>query len=212
MNVPVLVLHSREDALVRFTHAERNFAAANEPKWLREIAGDHNDQPDASPEVCADANGKPVFARGGGGALFPYQGIGEELLALGVELYYRDLDFQSLENIYTETRLGARLSLTRALWSDYLIGSVSYTIENVDIELNENLHGPLNIQSGNTVTFVPPNVSEEIASQPQDLLISKVGASLASLLPIETTTRFRSWVPGHCEAGHVASSSQVTKR
>src|SRR6185295_15406493 len=41
------------------------------------------------------------------------------------------------------------------------------------------LHGPLNVQSGNTVTFVPPNVSKEIAAEARDLLISKVGASLA---------------------------------
>ncbi|MFN3408615.1 MAG: alpha/beta hydrolase [Limisphaerales bacterium] len=43
LRIPVLILHSRADSLVRFHHAERNFAAANEPKWLREIPGDHND-------------------------------------------------------------------------------------------------------------------------------------------------------------------------
>jgi fermentation-respiration switch protein FrsA (DUF1100 family) len=43
IHVPVLVLHSRGDRLIPFHHAERNFAAANEPKWLGEIAGDHND-------------------------------------------------------------------------------------------------------------------------------------------------------------------------
>jgi hypothetical protein len=50
IRVPVLLLHSREDTLVRFRHAEANFAAANEPRLLRELAGDHNDQPDASPD------------------------------------------------------------------------------------------------------------------------------------------------------------------
>jgi uncharacterized protein len=39
---PVLILHSRGDTLIRFRHAELNFAAAREPKWLHEIAGDHN--------------------------------------------------------------------------------------------------------------------------------------------------------------------------
>jgi hypothetical protein len=43
VRVPVAVLHSRADTLVGFPHAERNFAAANEPRLLWEIAGDHND-------------------------------------------------------------------------------------------------------------------------------------------------------------------------
>jgi fermentation-respiration switch protein FrsA (DUF1100 family) len=55
IRIPVLILHSRADTLVRFHHAEANFAAAHEPKWLREIGGDHNDQPDASLEVYAAA-------------------------------------------------------------------------------------------------------------------------------------------------------------
>ncbi|MEK7788000.1 MAG: POTRA domain-containing protein, partial [Chloroflexota bacterium] len=46
-------------------------------------------------------------------------------LSLGVELYHRELNFQSVQNLYDERRTGARLSLTRALWSDFLIGSVS---------------------------------------------------------------------------------------
>lgn len=41
--VPVVVLHGRQDTLVPFAHAVRNFAAAREPKRLAEIAGDHND-------------------------------------------------------------------------------------------------------------------------------------------------------------------------
>jgi outer membrane protein insertion porin family len=57
-------------------------------------------------------------------------------LQLGTEFYYRDLNFNSLDNIYDETRLGARVSLTKALGSDYLIGTVSYTIEQVGIKLN----------------------------------------------------------------------------
>jgi hypothetical protein len=47
IKVPVLVMHSREDTLARFSHAEANFAAANEPKLLWELAGEHN-------EACAD--------------------------------------------------------------------------------------------------------------------------------------------------------------
>jgi len=43
IHVPVLVMHSRGDSIIPFHHAERNFAAANEPKWLHELHGDHND-------------------------------------------------------------------------------------------------------------------------------------------------------------------------
>jgi fermentation-respiration switch protein FrsA (DUF1100 family) len=46
--VPVLILHGREDSLVRFHHAERNFAAARPPKRLVALRGDHNDLPDSS--------------------------------------------------------------------------------------------------------------------------------------------------------------------
>ena len=43
IHVPVLVLHSRADSMIPFHHAERNFSAANEPKFLCELTGDHND-------------------------------------------------------------------------------------------------------------------------------------------------------------------------
>lgn len=43
IKVPVLVMHSRGDSLIRFHHAEENFAAANEPKLFQETEGDHND-------------------------------------------------------------------------------------------------------------------------------------------------------------------------
>jgi hypothetical protein len=43
IRVPVLVLHSRADTLIAFHHAEKNFAAANEPKAFAELQGDHND-------------------------------------------------------------------------------------------------------------------------------------------------------------------------
>lgn len=42
IQAPVVVMHSREDGLIGFQHAEKNFAAANDPKWLVELQGDHN--------------------------------------------------------------------------------------------------------------------------------------------------------------------------
>lgn len=46
---PVLIMHSRSDSLVRFHHAERNFAAAKEPKMFWEIYGPHNGTLDSNP-------------------------------------------------------------------------------------------------------------------------------------------------------------------
>src|ERR1041385_1553801 len=43
IKVPVIVMHSRTDALIRFHHAEKNFARANEPKLMWELNGDHNE-------------------------------------------------------------------------------------------------------------------------------------------------------------------------
>ncbi len=51
IRVPVRILHSREDTLIRFHHAEANLAAAVEPKALRETRGDHNDSPALSREA-----------------------------------------------------------------------------------------------------------------------------------------------------------------
>ena len=82
-------------------------------------------------------------------------------LALGVDLYHRELNFVSRRDLYEETRTGGSLSLTRALWSDFLIGKVSYTLENVDLNLRKD------------------DISPEIALESGSRLISKVGSSLA---------------------------------
>jgi len=41
IHVPVLIIHSRGDEAIAFRLAERNFAAANEPKMFWEIASNH---------------------------------------------------------------------------------------------------------------------------------------------------------------------------
>ncbi len=105
-------------------------------------------------------------------------------LALGVDLYHRDLNFQSVENYYDEVRTGARVSLTRALWSDFFIGSLSYTIENVGIILDNSLHGPLLVREdlpgrGQLISVIPANVPQAILAESGYSLISKVGFTLA---------------------------------
>jgi uncharacterized protein len=42
LKAPVLVIHSRNDGMIRFHHAERNFAAANPPKLFWEVNGGHD--------------------------------------------------------------------------------------------------------------------------------------------------------------------------
>ncbi len=42
VTVPVLVMHSRTDRLIPYSHAERNFAAAREPKFFCDLDGEHN--------------------------------------------------------------------------------------------------------------------------------------------------------------------------
>ncbi len=43
LKIPILIMHSRQDKLIPFHHAERNFAAANQPKYFCEINGGHNE-------------------------------------------------------------------------------------------------------------------------------------------------------------------------
>jgi len=82
-------------------------------------------------------------------------------LSLGIDLYRRELDFQSAENLYNEERTGARFSLSRALGSDFFIGSVNYTIEQVGIV--------------DVATNAPPDIQNEEGRS----LLSTVGASIA---------------------------------
>ena len=82
-------------------------------------------------------------------------------LQFSTDLYHVEKDFVSLEDYYNERRTGARLGLTRALGSDFLIGGVSYTIENVGIV--------------NVAPFAPPFIRQEEGYT----LVSKVGTSLA---------------------------------
>jgi len=110
-------------------------------------------------------------------------------LSLGVDFYRHQLDFESPNNIYDETRTGARVSLTRALGSDFLIGSVSYTLEDVGIDLNGGWHGWQPAAFPNPP--LPPNVPEAILEQTGDHMYQRFGASLAY------DTRNSSKLPNH---------------
>jgi outer membrane protein insertion porin family len=91
----------------------------------------------------------------------------EQRLALGTDLYYREFNFFS--RLYDLSQVGGRVSLTKALGSEFLIGGLSYTIENIGIS-DVSDRAPLVIQQ-----------------EPRNQLISKFGTSLAY------DTRNRAW-------------------
>jgi outer membrane protein insertion porin family len=82
-------------------------------------------------------------------------------LRLGVDFYRRVEDYDSLDNLYNEARTGTHLSLTKALWTENLIGSVSYNLEDVGIE------------------NVSPNSPDTILRESGDNLFNRFGTSLA---------------------------------
>ncbi len=55
INAPLLILHSRDDEVFPFRHAERLFIAAREPKRLVELRGSHNDAFFVSANTCRGA-------------------------------------------------------------------------------------------------------------------------------------------------------------
>ena len=97
-------------------------------------------------------------------------------LSLGVDLYRHQLNFESPNNIYDENRTGAKVSLTRALGSDFLIGSVSYTVEDVGISLNSGFHDVLSTPKPDGTQRNVPNA---ILNETGDHLYQRIGGSLA---------------------------------
>lgn len=115
-------------------------------------------------------------------------------LALSLDAYHTEKNYQSLDDIYDETRTGASVGLTRALGSDFLIGSIGYTIEDVGISLNSGFHGPINATvqgpgsssgdptsggTGGEVRQIPANVPNAILIETGHHLLSRVRASIA---------------------------------
>jgi len=97
-------------------------------------------------------------------------------LALGIDLYRHQLDFESPNDIYNEDRTGMRLSLTRALWSDFFIGSAYYALEDVGINLNSGFH---NIIPNPGFPPTPRNVPNAILAQTGDHLYNRFGFTIA---------------------------------
>ena len=82
-------------------------------------------------------------------------------LSFSLDLYHRELNFVSLNDLFNERQTGARFGLTRALGSDFLIGGLTYTIERLGII--------------NVSTNAPQVIKDEAGYS----TVSKVGAFLA---------------------------------
>jgi outer membrane protein insertion porin family len=105
-------------------------------------------------------------------------------LQLSVDLYRHDLNFQSLEGLYDEVQTGGRVGLTRALGSDFLIGTVGYTLVNEGIIFNGNSSRfPTNSQPGfpGNPPVVDPGKHIPLALKAEEgyNLLSKVDFGLA---------------------------------
>lgn len=54
-------------------------------------------------------------------------------LRLDVEAFYSQLDYLSVNDLYNQDEVGARIGLSRPFFSDFLIGNVFYSVQNVGI-------------------------------------------------------------------------------
>jgi len=116
-------------------------------------------------------------------------------LEFSADAYHRELDFVSDDDLYNERRTGTRFGLRKALGSDFLIGGISYTIENVGI------------------IDVDDDAPQTIQDEEGNRLVSKMGYSLAydtrkyqtawsGFLPVGgQNTEFRSELAGGPFAG-----------
>jgi outer membrane protein insertion porin family len=123
-------------------------------------------------------------------------------LALGVDLYRHQLNFESPNNVYDESRTGLRLSLTRALWSDFFIGSISYTLEDVGITLNNSFDKQTLLPPPASPGTPDPNsgkarVPQAILDQTGDHLYNRLGTTLAY------DTRNSTQLPNHGQRSEI---------
>jgi outer membrane protein insertion porin family len=107
-------------------------------------------------------------------------------LQLSFDAYYRDYAFLSPNDIFDETRGGARVGLESALFgNENLRGGVNYTLDEVGINMTSEAIPPLLLPQGvpgsgvPTLVETPGNVPPDIRSQMGSHLESSVGTSLA---------------------------------
>ncbi|MCC6823317.1 MAG: BamA/TamA family outer membrane protein, partial [Verrucomicrobia subdivision 3 bacterium] len=135
-------------------------------------------------------------------------------LALNTDLYYRNLNYVSLDNLYDETRAGMRVGLTRALGSDFLIGSIGYRIERIGIDLSPGVHGaewgtvpgvPGGPAGGSGIpVYIPANAPESILEESGYTRQATLSLSLAY------DTRNNTRLPDHGQRSEIISELAST--
>ncbi len=106
-------------------------------------------------------------------------------LALGVDLFHRVIDYDSINNEYNESFDGATLSLTKALGFPGLRGGVNYTIEDAHVSIvpgfttNYSTNYAVSANGlANNGAISGGNISTNILAERGTYIISKVGVTL----------------------------------
>ena len=107
-------------------------------------------------------------------------------LSFGVDLFHRQIYYNSLHNEFAETFDGGTISLTKALLgSQFLKGTVSYTMEAAHLSINSGYEPYETTNYYATAgglyegeSYNPPGVSSAILAERGSYLISKAGVTL----------------------------------
>jgi outer membrane protein insertion porin family len=109
---------------------------------------------------------------------------GSKRLALGVNLFHKQVDYDSLNSMYDETFDGGTISLNKG-FTQFISGGVSYTLEAAHLAINSGFstNSSTNyVPAANGLTSVPsvtpPNISTNIYDQHGTDLINKFGLTL----------------------------------
>jgi len=104
---------------------------------------------------------------------------------LGVDLFHREIDYNSLNNMYTESFDGATLSLTKALGLPGLKGGVNYTIEDAHVAIASGFSTNFSTNYAATANGLANNgaisggnISTNILAERGTYIISQVGVTL----------------------------------
>jgi outer membrane protein insertion porin family len=106
-------------------------------------------------------------------------------LQFGLDFYYRYLSYLSPNDIWDERRGGGRVSLERALGSDFLRGGVSLTLEDINIGLTEDAIPPFITTQpvpfpGHAIfSEFPGNVPPDIRHETGEHVLARFGTFLA---------------------------------
>jgi outer membrane protein insertion porin family len=106
-------------------------------------------------------------------------------LALGVSLFHKEVDYDSLNSMYNETYDGGTVSLTKGL-SQFLSAGVSYTLEAAHVSINSGFttNATTNLVATpgglyQNAYSSSPNISTNIYDEHGTYLINKFGLNLA---------------------------------